>query len=127
MNIKIKPNDYVHKEPELREEVVQGLVDYLYAGRGIRYIGKFKDRYLHYSNETGKPWLASDRPLGSSEKIIGFNRSELKKAVELLLKNGYHLKKKSYNGNVDITIRKWPGSNEEWREIKEMPKESWEE
>lgn len=102
MNIKIKPNDYVHQEPELREEVVQGLVDYLYAGKEIRCIGRFKDKYLHYSNETGKPWLASDRLSGASKKVVGFDRSELKKAVELLLKNGYHLKKKNPTMGMSI-------------------------
>lgn len=128
MNIKIKPNNYVPKEPELREEVVQGLVDYLLRShRGISYNGRYTDRYLHYDNDTGKPWIVSHDTFGSSKKVVRFNRDEVKKAVELLQQNGYHLKKKVFRGTTDIAIMEWPGSNSEWTAVTELPKEPWEE
>lgn len=128
MNIKIKPNNYVPKEPVLREEVIQDLVDLLLkGGRGIAYGGRYIDKYIHYSNETGKPLLTDYSKSGPSKKIVEFNRDEVKKAVELLLQNGYHLKKKVLPGATLIAIREWPGSSDEWTATNELPKLYWEE
>ena len=128
MNIKIKPNNYQPKPPVLRENVIQGLVDFLLGSHtGISYNGPYKDKYLIYDKDTGKPWCTTDRSYDSPGKVVEFNRDEVKKAVELLLKNGYHLKKKVLRGATDIAIKEWPGSNSEWTAIDELPKESWEE
>lgn len=128
MNIKIKPNNYQPKEPVLREEIVQDLVDLLLkSGRGIAYGGRYVDKYIHYDNDTGKPWLTDFSKSGPSKKVVEFSRDEVKKAVELLLQNGYHLKKKVLPGATTITIREWPGSNDEWTATSELPKLSWEE
>lgn len=128
MNIKIKPNNYQPKEPVLREEIVQDLVDLLLkSGRGIAYGGRYVDKYIHYDNDTGKPWLTDFSKSGPSKKVVEFSRDEVKKAVELLLQKGYHLKKKVLPGATTITIREWPGSNDEWTATSELPKLSWEE
>ena len=128
MNIKIKPNNYVPKEPILREEVVQDLVDLLLkGGRGIAYGGKYIDKYLHYDNDTGKPWLTDYSKSGPSKKVVEFNRDEVKKAVELLQKNGYYLKKVMLGSGIHVSIQEWPGSTEYWTAIDELPKEPWEE
>lgn len=128
MNIKIKPNNYQPKEPVLQEEIAQDLVDLLLkSGRGIAYGGRYVDKYIHYDNDTGKPWLTDFSKSGPSKKVVEFSRDEVKKAVELLLQNGYHLKKKVLPGATTITIREWPGSNDEWTATSELPKLSWEE
>lgn len=127
MNIKIKPNNYVPKEPVLREEIVQDLVDLLLkGGRGIAYSGKYIDKYIHYDNDTGKPWLTDYSKFGPSKKVVEFNRDEVKKAVELLLQNGYHLKKKVLPGTTLIAIMEWPGSSSEWTATNELPELYWE-
>lgn len=128
MNIKIKPNTYQPKEPVLREEIVQDLIDLLLkSGRGISCSGRYVDKYIHYDNDTGKPWLTDYSKSGPSKKVVEFSRDEVKKAVELLLQNGYHLKKKVLPGATTIAIREWPGSNDEWTATRELPKQPWEE
>lgn len=126
MNIKIKPNNYQPKEPVLREGIVQDLVNMLLHGTDITWTGPFKDRYIHYE-DNGRAWKTFHDQTGSSKKVVQFSRDEARKAVELLLKNGYYLKKVKIGSGIHISIQEWPGSTEYWTAIDELPKESWEE
>lgn len=126
MNIKIKPNNYQPKEPVLREEIVQDLVNMLLHGTDITWTGSFKDRYIHYE-DNGRPWKTFHDQTRSSKKVVQFSRDEVKKSVELLLKNGYYLKKVKIGSGIHISIQEWPGSTEYWTAIDELPKEPWEE
>lgn len=126
MNIKIKPNNYQPKEPVLREEMVQDLVDMLLHGNMVAWTGPFKDRYLHY-HENGKPWKTFHDKSGPMKKVVEFTRDEMRKAVELLQKNGYYLKKVMLGSGIHVSIQEWPGSTEYWTAIDELPKEPWEE
>lgn len=129
MKYTIKRNDYV-APTEIREEVVQRLIDYYIGNLNTAWHEFCPNRCWrsHHSIglRNGSPALVGSNPVGREEitDILRIRTCEMKEFFKVWLSNGYYISKGCYrvNGNTAILyrFRNTPYTDEGYRLVTEF-------